>query len=121
MTPHSSFSELGSTLSFTWLPDDELSLRTRPNRPIVPLFPQMNDFERRKVMSLMDRRGGPLFHPGEGLVEGGRGSCMRAYAAGMSLAIAVGKRLTSMFEVIEHASCLEGRAGIIDPKQTSMM
>lgn len=90
-------------------------MRTRPNRPVVPFFPQMNDFERRKVVSLMDRRGGPLFEPGEGLVEGGRGACMKAHAAGMSLAIAIGKRLTSMFEAIEHASCLEGRPGITDP------
>ena len=114
MTPHSSFSELGSTLSYTWLPGVEENLRTRPNRPIVPLFPDMNNFEHRKVLSLMDRRGSPLVLEGVS-ADGGDGACVRAHAAGMSLAIAIGNHITSMFEVIERAPCFEGMVGIADP------
>lgn len=110
MTPHSSFSELGSSLSYTWLPvgDDE-AWRTLPNRPLVPMFPHMDAFERLKVRSLLDRRAQ--------LTDAGReegGQCMRLHTAGMSLAIAKGKHIMSMFEAIETAACLEGRAGIAD-------
>lgn len=111
MTPHSSFSELGSSLSHTWLPvdDEEEALRTLPNRPLVPIFPHMEDFERLKVRSLLDRRA-RLTDVGQ--EEGGQ--CMRLYTAGMSLAIAKGKHIKSMFEAIETAECLKGRAGIAD-------
>lgn len=108
ITPHSSFSELGATLSFTWLPDVQEALRTVPNRPVVPVFSRMNDFERRKVLSLLDRRATRIS------AIGGVGQCMRLYAAGMSLAVAKGEYIRSMFEVIENADCLRGVLGIAD-------
>lgn len=108
MTPHSSFSELASTLSYTWLPDTQASLRTVPIRPIVPLFPQMNEFEHRKVLSLLDRRAAAI------VGVKGDGACMRAYAAGMSVAVAKERHISSMFEAIEQAHCMKGRPGIAD-------
>lgn len=104
MTPHSSFSELGATLSHTWLPDPRAALRTLPNRPIVPLFPRMNEFERRKAFSLLDRRGDEIVPP-----PPGGGQCMRSHVAGMSLAVAKGRELLSMFEAIEDAPCMKGK------------
>lgn len=112
ITPHSSFSELGSTLSYTWLPDANAALRTLPNRPVVPLFVRMNDFERMKVQSLLDRRAVPARREGGASSGAGNGQCMRLLAAGMSVTIAQGKHLTSMFEAIEDAECLKGRRGI---------
>lgn len=118
MTPHSSFSELGATLSHTWLPDPEAALRTPPNRPIVPLFPQTNEFERRKVFSLLDRRAVEIFPSDDGEVvtaadngagSSGKGMCLRAHAAGMSVTVAIGRQLLSMFEAIEEAPCMKGR------------
>lgn len=119
MTPHSSFSELGATLSHTWLPDPEAALRTPPNRPIVPLFPQTNEFERRKVFSLLDRRAVEIFPSDDGEVvttaggngagSSGKGMCMRAHAAGMSVTVAIGRQLLSMFEAIEEAPCMKGK------------
>ncbi|CBN75989.1 hypothetical protein Esi_0264_0021 [Ectocarpus siliculosus] len=119
MTPHSSFSELGATLSHTWLPDPETALRTPPNRPIVPLFPQTNDFERRKVFSLLDRRAVEIFPSDDGQVvaaaggagagSSGKGMCMRAHAAGMSVTVAIGRQLLSMFEAMEGAPCMKGK------------
>lgn len=118
MTPHSSFSELGASLSHTWRSDAQAALRVRPNRPIVPFFPSMNDFERRKEHSLLDRRaaviGADNARGGGGGGDGDGGMCMRVYAAGMSVAVAKGAQLTSMFEAIEKAPCLKGRSGIAD-------
>ena len=65
----------------------------------------MNDFEQRKVQSLLDRRAAPI---------PGGGGCMRAHAAGMSVAVAKGTHLISMFEAIEKAPCLKGLAGVAD-------
>lgn len=119
MTPHSSFSELGATLSHTWLPDPRAALRTLPNRPIVPFFPGMNDFERRKVFSLLDRRATEIPPPAAGADAGaaagttGGGMCMRAHAAGMSVTVAKGRELVSMFEAIEGAPCMRGKKGSI--------
>lgn len=111
MTPHSSFSELGATLSHTWLPDPQAALRTLPNRPIVPLFPRMNEFERKKARSLLDRRAASIM--GAGGIE--EAVCMRAHAAGMSVVVAKGRELMSMFEAIEGAPCMYGKgAGIAD-------
>lgn len=112
VTPHSSFSELGASLSHTWLTDAQAALRTRPNRPIVPFFPKMDDFERRKERSLLDRRAASIAADARGGVNGDM--CMRLYAAGMSVAVAKGAQLTSMFEAIEKAPCLKGRLGIAD-------
>lgn len=108
ITPHSSFSELGASLSYTWLPDDQAALRTIPHRPLLPVFAHMNTFERRKIMSLLDRRAAPVS------IHGGNAECQRLYAAGMSLVVAKGQYLRSMFEVIEGAQCLRGRQGIDD-------
>ncbi|CAN0120316.1 unnamed protein product, partial [Hapterophycus canaliculatus] len=108
MTPHSSFSELGATLSHTWLPDPRAALRTLPNRPIVPLFPQMNEFERRKAFSLLDRRAVEIVPP-----PAGGGLCMRSHVAGMSVAVARGRELLSMFEAIEDAPCMKGKGDSI--------
>lgn len=122
MTPHSSFSELGATLSYTWLPDPRKALQTLANRPIVPLFPGMNDFERRKAFSLLDRRAAEIPLPGAtggggggGVTAGGGGGgmCMRAHAAGMSVTVAMGHELVSMFEAIEGAPCMRGKEGSI--------
>lgn len=119
MTPHSSFSELGATLSHTWAPDAQAALRTLPNRPIVPIFPQMNEFETRKVLSLLDRRAAEIVpaEAGVGADAGGRGTatctCMRSHTAGLSVTVAKGQKLLSMFEAIEGAPCMEGKeAGI---------
>jgi len=113
MTPHSSFSELGATLSHTWLPDDQAALRTLPNRPIVPIFPQMNEFETRKILSLLDRRATEVVpaEAGVGADAGGRETtkCMRSHTAGLSVALAKGHKLLSMFEAIEGAPCMEGK------------
>lgn len=121
MTPHSSFSELGATLSHTWLPDPQAALRAPPVRPIVPLFPQMSEFERQKVLSLLDRRAAEIVPVAAGGVGGvGAGGeeeavCMRVHAAGMSVVVAKGRELVSMFEAIEGAPCMRGkRAGIAD-------
>lgn len=114
MTPHSSFSELGATLSYTWLPDPRAALRTLPNRPIVPFFPEMSDFERRKAFSLLDRRAAEIIPPA-GAAGVGKGMCMRTHTAGMSVAVAKGRELVSMFEAIEGAPCMRGKkAGIAD-------
>lgn len=113
MTPHSSFSELGATLSHTWLPDPQAALRALPNRPIVPLFPEMNEFERTKLMSLLDRRAAEIV-PAAATASMGSGGkeamCMRVHAAGMSVVVAQGRQLLSMFEAIEGAPCMKGRA-----------
>lgn len=122
ITPHSSFSELGATLSYTWLPDPQAALRTIPNRPIVPLFPRMNEFERRKALSLLDRRAVeivPAAAPEAGAAsvgaDGGGAVCMRVHTAGMSVVVAKGRELVSMFEAIEGAPCMKGKgAGIAD-------
>eukprot|EP00903_Cladosiphon_okamuranus_P016562 g15279.t1 len=127
MTPHSSFSELGAMLSHTWLPDPQAALRAPPNRPIVPLFPQMSDFERQKVLSLLDRRAAeivPVAAGGaSGVGTGGEGAvCMRVHAAGMSVVVAKGRELLSMFEAIEGAPCMRGkREGIAAPTLSSSM
>lgn len=118
MTPHSSFSELGATLSHTWLADPQEALRAPPNRPIVPLFPQMNEFERQKVLSLLDRRAAEIVPVAAGGAAGGgagggEATCMRAHVAGMSVVVAKGRELLSMFEAIEGAPCMKGKgAGI---------
>lgn len=118
MTPHSSFSELGATLSHTWLPDPDAALRILPNRPIVPLFPRMNEFERQKVLSLLDRRAAEIVPDvaGGAAREGSGGKeamCMRSHAAGMSVVVAKRRELLSMFEAIEGAPCMKGEsAGI---------
>lgn len=104
MTPHSSFSELGATLSHTWRRNPRAAVRMLPNRPIVPLFPGMNEFERRKAFSLLDRRAVEIVPP-----PAGGGQCMRSHAAGMSLAVAKGRELLSMFEAIEDAPCMQGK------------
>lgn len=121
MTPHSSFSELGATLSHTWLPDPQAALRTLPNRPIIPLFPQMSEFERQKVLSLLDRRAAEIVPEAAGgaagVGAGGKGAaCMRAHAAGLSVVVAKRRELLSMFEAIEGAPCMTGKgaAGIAD-------
>lgn len=112
MTPHSSFSELGASLSYTWLSDAEAALRARPNRPIVPFFRQMNDFERRKIRSLLDRRAEEI-SVGDGRNGSGSGvTCMRTYTAGMSVTIAKGVHLMSMFESIETSHCFQSTGGV---------
>lgn len=114
ITPHSSFSELGSTLSFTWLSDYQTALRILPNRPLMPVFAHMNEFERRKVMSLLDRRAVPAKSSTTGQRQAGQ-QCLRQHAAGMSVVVARGQHIRSMFEIIENAECMrERRAGIAD-------
>lgn len=108
ITPHSSFSELGSTLSFTWLSDYQTALRILPNRPLMPIFAHMNEFERRKVMSLLDRRAAPIKSRSTGQGQAGQ-QCLRQYAAGMSVVVARGQYLRSMFETIENAECMRKR------------
>lgn len=108
MTPHSSFSELGASLSYTWLLDYQDALRIVPHRPLIPIFTGINSFERRKIESLLDRRAAPA------RIEGGKAECRRLYAAGMSVVVARGKHLTSMFGAIEDAKCLQGRKEIAD-------
>lgn len=118
MTPHSSFSELGATLSHTWLPDPQAALRALPNRPIVPIFPKMNAFERQKVLSLLDRRAAEIVPVAAGGAAGGGAGggdavCMRVHAAGMSVVVARGRELLSMFEAIEGAPCMKGKGATL--------
>ncbi|CAN0034436.1 unnamed protein product [Choristocarpus tenellus] len=118
MTPHSSFSELGAVLSFTWMQDTNVSLATSPNRPAIPIFHGMDNFELRKVASLLDRRAVPVGRGKDGgggareWLEGQGGGCMRQLVAGLSLVVARGRELQSLFEAIEKAPCLAGKSGI---------
>ena len=74
----------------------------------------MNEFERQKVLSLLDRRATEILPVAAGGAAGvGAGGeevmCMRAHAAGMSVVVAKGRELLSMFEAIEAAPCMKGK------------
>ncbi|CAM9373874.1 unnamed protein product [Discosporangium mesarthrocarpum] len=69
----------------------------------------------RKVMSLLDRRA--FLAGGGGGGGAGRleleGRCMRHRTVGLSLVIAVGKQLGSLFEVLGSTRCWKGKDGLL--------